>query len=1305
MPLKYLTPAIVFAFLALSASPTLSATPANNLFLGNQSLIRYEIRLAEALPGGRDLTLHLGYQAGEIRQEWATIPGERTVAERVDVSALSVADGWLSGEVDVWIEVDGSMFRGVYDLDLSLSENPIQATYSGHYAVRTREMMFFTDDLMVKPEDVRLFTYGDLIENTLSGFYEAPADPNRPTAFTLHSGHLLLGSLSVTRYITLSFEIDNGEISDVTFGHGRNSASITWSAEILGYDFAYLDDSVSGTITVEISGGSPRTENGTYVISFTGEVGNNEVTGNFTSTLNGAPAGSSFLTGTASGLYEPEDERIYTIELRRGIEGIHRLRMNLRYSNGIIFEGVGMRPDVAQRFPADVSGLTAEGGGLVGTVTVDFSGATILATDQPFSVEYTLSAESSGPREVSGHFSAHFGPVTPVQGPATGKRRTAEELGAAHAFNAALEWPAWNGPFSNMKAARSGSSIELVESLDDASLLWRSEHIPPGRAQTTRYGEGNILRYIERGGAAGGGSSPVVAHGMVYQYYFRPSGDNLVNYPMQEIAAGNRTLGPEMWTLDAEDVVIAIDAATGATVWKTTLPGGRYHGWEGTGIEKGAYTAKTAAGYGRVYVHATNNRTLAFNAHTGELLWIRSTGDRYALARPGMVIFSGRDLRALDADTGATLWEVPNAGSTWASPLHWEHAGTSYILTGNSSGRVVCVKEETGEIQWELSGVGDNAFTMSVGGNLLLLNVGGIAGRPNRLGAYALTSTEATLAWSLDGNFGYNSRSGTIPVIVDNRVYFQTTSSTLLKLDLHTGAILGSVGNAWRDGYTQWFDGRLIVQNDATHSDTPLNLFRADGTTLARLAPQWRPPFRDTSSYTPGLTSHAYADGRLFIRGARGIYALDLRAAPEEPTPPVITLQPVGGTVTAGTNMTLTVGVGGSGPMSFEWRRNGRPLSDGPNLAGSDGPTLTILNTTLLAEGFYEVVAFNSAGEVVSERVHVGVSLPERTAPVLAEWSFNGFASTTTSDGFGETFPADASSGLLYVQSATSTGTNFTRSTSGGTLVNASTGTPAGGSIELRRGQRWNGGIVEARFDATGHTALGLSFAYLTSDSFPSTTFVEWSVDGGHSFTGVATLTNADYRDFTRVFLDLSSIAELDGQSDVRIRLRFSEDGGSATSGMGATIDNVRVKAAPTASGFDQWRNSLFPEPTAPEADPAAETWQNGVANLLVYALGLDHLETPLSGLPRVQGPLLQFTRRTDAEAYIIVETSRTLAPEDWDIIAYFDPANGTWQMDENRISISEDAEGPVHHVTATPLPEESASDTAHFWRVNVRAP
>ena len=28
------------------------------------------------------------------------------------------------------------------------------------------------------------------------------------------------------------------------------------------------------------------------------------------------------------------------------------------------------------------------------------------------------------------------------------------------------------------------------------------------------------------------------------QYYFRPSGDNLVNYPLQEIAAGNRHARP-----------------------------------------------------------------------------------------------------------------------------------------------------------------------------------------------------------------------------------------------------------------------------------------------------------------------------------------------------------------------------------------------------------------------------------------------------------------------------------------------------------------------------------------------------------------------------------------------------------------------------------------------------------------------------------------------------------------------------------------------------------------------------------------
>lgn len=1473
------------------------AAEPNSVYLGDEPFTRHELTLAEALPSGRDLTLHFGIQGGEIRQEWAAVPGEGLVAERVDVSALVIEDGRLNGEVDVWIGVEGAMYRGVYTLDLPLGDGAVESSYTGHHSVRTRNMVFLTDELLVTPEQVRLFTYGDRVEGSVVGHYEAPASDARPTAFTLHSGHLLEGPLSITRYVTIGFEIDGGEVSNVTFDHGRDSDSFTWSAEILEHNLLYAGDMVSGTISVEITGGSPRTHNGIYDISFEGQVSNNEVTGSISSLRDGAPARNTFLTGSAAGLYEPENESIYILDLEGGIESGNPLRLNLLYRDGSFVGGVAMHPDVAHRFDVDPGELLVAGGGLEGSVRVFYTGVYLVAAPHPFEVDYTLDVSGEG-AVLQGVFSCYFGEVTPVGGAVAGVARGGAALGAAYAVDEALDWPAWNGPDSNMAAPRGEHS--LVENLNDAQLLWRSEHVPPGRAQTTRYGEGNITRYIERGGAAGGGSSPVVAHGMVYQYFFRPHGDDLAGYPASQMASGNRTLGPEMWALEAEDVVLAIDAATGATVWKTAVPGGRYHGWDGTGSAKGAYTAKAAAGHGRVYVHGSNNRTFGFDAYTGELLWTRSTGNRYAVALDGMVVFSGRDLRALDADSGEPLWEVPDAGADSASPLHWRHEGASYIITGNSSGRVVCVKAETGEVRWEISDAGNNEYTMSVGEGHLLLNVGGRGGEPARLGAYAITPQAAVHAWSLEGNHGYNAVRGTIPAIADGRVYFQSDGSTALMLDLATGDILGSAGNSWRSGFTQWFDDRLIIQNDAMHSDTPLNLFLADGASFSRLAPQWRPPFRDTSSYTPVLTSHAYADGRLFIRGARGIYALDLRIPAEgegppvletrapgatghdsailraflrdgasdihvrlyygtsdggtdasawahsvdlgvrplgglehtltaledetsyfyrfraengegtvwtpssgqfttgaipppdppvivrgpedrdawfggivqfavtaqggepmefqwrrdgvalddgprvsgarssvlvlsdlrpsdigdydvavsnadgteisnpaflalsEPVAPSVTTHPAGGTFESGAVVHLTVKAEGSAPFVFQWRHNGRELSDGAGITGSNSDTLTILGASLLHEGLYDVAVVNPAGEAVSGAAMVKVAVSPSADAVLAEWNFNHFEETTTTDGFGETVDADFGAGVLHIQSATSVGTNFRRETGGGTSLNAAVGTPAGGSIELRRGERWNNGTVEFRFDMTGHEAAFVSFAYRTSGSLPRTAVVEWSADGGVSYTEHSVLTNADYGSFTVIELDFAGISALEDVSDARVRLRYSADGGSASTGRSAAFDNVRVEARRVGSGYDDWRVARWGDAEYPDGEPGADPWRRGIANLVEYGLGLDYLEESHAGLLKAgEDGRLHFTRRGDSGLLLVIEESADLAAPAWNVVAFLEPGAVAWS---GIALVTEEIDGPVRRVTVAP-PENPSAGTPRFWRLRVQFP
>jgi hypothetical protein len=81
--------------------------------------------------------------------------------------------------------------------------------------------------------------------------------------------------------------------------------------------------------------------------------------------------------------------------------------------------------------------------------------------------------------------------------------------------------------------------------------------------------------------------------------------------------------------------------------------------------------------------------------------------------------------------------------------------------------------------------------------------------------------------------------------------------------------------------------------------------------------------------------------------------------------PPVITAQPGAVVVVPGMSALLGVGVQGSGPMSFQWLRNGVAV------AGQTQATYAIAAATALDAGAYQVRVNNGFGEVTSATAQV----------------------------------------------------------------------------------------------------------------------------------------------------------------------------------------------------------------------------------------------------------------------------------------------------------------------------------------------
>ena len=180
------------------------------------------------------------------------------------------------------------------------------------------------------------------------------------------------------------------------------------------------------------------------------------------------------------------------------------------------------------------------------------------------------------------------------------------------------DWPSFRGPdraaFCRIIPAASSTTCRR------AKLLWTSEekHLPVGWGYTV--GPSNKNRCRSR---SGGYAGPVVARGKVLLHYYLPSGDKVVT-SIVEAAKDNprKDSRPESWTVDADDVVLCLDAETGKTVWKTAVPNSAIN-WNL--LRATPYIHPVVVG-DRVYVRGCGGEAFCLELDTGKIVWRKGVG-------------------------------------------------------------------------------------------------------------------------------------------------------------------------------------------------------------------------------------------------------------------------------------------------------------------------------------------------------------------------------------------------------------------------------------------------------------------------------------------------------------------------------------------------------------------------------------------------------------------------------------------------------------------------------------------------------
>lgn len=501
------------------------------------------------------------------------------------------------------------------------------------------------------------------------------------------------------------------------------------------------------------------------------------------------------------------------------------------------------------------------------------------------------------------------------------------------AGDAPQPWPQANGPFGNFVAPRYGH--ELVEDLEDARTVWTSEEAELGYAKTSVSGFfGQRANWPGHPGAA---NSLIAAEGMIFASSFRPAGETWQETKAQQLAK----FTPEQQakirralSIDADDITVAIDMATGKTAWKRIEAGRGF--FRGMG-KRGGWGVSPVYHDGAVISLGTTGRLYAYDARTGATRWEADLGATHRaweeqkrrclaakigpedsahaslVAAEGVVVvplFDGVDmtLRGVDARTGATRWEVPAANAKTATPALWRHGDRTYVLCATHggcdyrNGRLRLIDPRDGKVLWTVERLGNNHFSLAPSERHVLVNIGSSAadkGAPlMRFACYRLSPEGATRAWEMpdapefqhEGR--YEASDWRKHLIRDGRVYFYSrapgaasgTLYTFSILDEATGAILHQrPGRGAEDALVncQFYliEDRILQIPDAAHAERfSLRLWRDDPKRLEPLGAAWRPHVGVTAYNV--YMEFPYADGRIYVRTIEGtVRCYDLRRA------------------------------------------------------------------------------------------------------------------------------------------------------------------------------------------------------------------------------------------------------------------------------------------------------------------------------------------------------------------------------------------------------------------------------------------
>lgn len=331
-------------------------------------------------------------------------------------------------------------------------------------------------------------------------------------------------------------------------------------------------------------------------------------------------------------------------------------------------------------------------------------------------------------------------------------------------------WPHWRGPAHTGVAT---GNVPLTWS-DASNLKWKIE--VPGR----------------------GHSTPVAWGDRLFLTTAIPTGKTA---PDSGSAQGGRRAGGGSGAGEEHRFeVVAIDRATGKTVWQRTATTAIPH--EGYHQRYGSFASNLPATDGQRLYAFFGSRGLFVYDLNGKPLWQKDFGLKMRMRLQfgegsGVVVDDGRVyvqfdhqeegfVAALNAGDGKELWRAPrNENSSWSTPLVVEHQGTKQLVV-TADTKVKAYDVNSGKVIWEVAGLGPNPIPQAVQFRDTVLVMSGyrnprlMSVRLGRTGD--LTGTDAVV-WETTRGTSYTAS----PALHEGRLYVISDSGMLTVFDAATG--------------------------------------------------------------------------------------------------------------------------------------------------------------------------------------------------------------------------------------------------------------------------------------------------------------------------------------------------------------------------------------------------------------------------------------------------------------------------------------------------------------------------------------